>query len=81
MKSKTILFTLLFLTTALFAQKTIEASAIMKDIKAGKDISYQNKTIVGTLDFTFMEDALEKLPSKKRSSWWGNSNSNEIKKI
>ena len=80
MKSKTTLFTFLFLTTALFAQKTIEASAIMKDIKARKDISYQNKTIVGTLDFTFMDDALEKLPSKRKNSWWGNDNSNEVKK-
>ena len=80
MKSRITVFICLFLSATFSAQKTIEASAIMKDIKSGKAISYQNVTITGTLDFTYMHDALEKLPAKKRSSWWGNSNSNEIKK-
>lgn len=77
----TLLFTL-FLSFTFFAQKTIEASDIMADIKKGKSITYQNATIVGTLDFTYMNDALEKLPAKRKSSWWRNGNStNEIKKI
>ena len=79
MKNKITVFALLFLaSTFSFAQKNIEASDIMKDIKEGKNISYQNVTIVGTLDFTFMDEALEKLPSKRKNSWWGNS-TNEIK--
>ena len=81
MKHKITLLACLFLSITFFAQKTIEASDIMKNIKAGKSIIYNNATIVGTLDFTFMDEALEKLPSK-RKSWWGNGNSsNEVKKL
>ena len=68
-----------FLVTSIsFGQKTIEASDIMKDIKAGKSISIKNATIVGVLDFTYMDDAMEKLPKKKKSSWfnWNSNNSN-----
>ena len=80
MKSKLITLTCLFLSTIFFAQNIVEASDIMKDIKAGKSISYQNAKIVGTLDFTFMDAASEKLPRKKRSFWWGNGNSsNDVK--
>ncbi|WP_439127668.1 pentapeptide repeat-containing protein [Polaribacter sp.] len=78
MKHKITLLTLsLFLTTTFsFAQKTIEASDIMQDIKDGKNISYKNATIVGVLDFTYMDDALEKLPKRKKKSGWFNWNSN-----
>lgn len=83
MKHKIILLACLFLSITFFAQKTIEASDIMKDIKAGKSISYQNAKIVGTLDFTYMDEALEKLPAKrKKNSWWGNGGSdNTINKL
>ncbi|QOD61049.1 pentapeptide repeat-containing protein [Polaribacter haliotis] len=86
MKNKfTLLGICLFLSATIsFAQKTVEASDIMKDIKNGKSISYNNVTIVGTLDFTYMDEALEKLPRKKKNSWfnWGSGNSsNEIKKL
>ncbi|QNM86577.1 pentapeptide repeat-containing protein [Polaribacter pectinis] len=87
MKNKfTLLGICLFLSATIsFAQKTVEASDIMKDIKNGKSISYNNVTIVGTLDFTYMDEALEKLPKKKKSSWfnWGSNNnySNQIKKM
>lgn len=78
----TLFLSLLLVSTISFAQKTIEASDILKDIKKGKSISYKNVTIIGTLDFTYMEHALEKLPKKKKSSWWSNGNSsNQIKKI
>lgn len=80
MKFKIITLACLFLSINFFAQKTVEASDIMKDIKAGKSISYQNAKIVGTLDFTFMDEASEKLPKKKKSFWWGNGNSsNDVK--
>lgn len=84
MKQKITLFACLLLATTIsFAQKTIEASDILKDIKNGKAISYKNATIVGALDFTFMEEALTKLPEKKKKSWWGNIGNydNKIEKI
>ncbi|PQJ78684.1 pentapeptide repeat-containing protein [Polaribacter porphyrae] len=82
MKHKITFLVSLFLTTSvIFSQKTIEASDILKDIKSGKSISYKNAKIVGILDLTYMDEAMEKLPRKKRNSWWGYNNSNEIKKL
>ena len=84
MKNKFILIAsgLFLISTMGFAQKNIEASDIMKDIKAGNIISYQNVTIVGVLDLTFMDEAIEKLPKKKKTSWWNYSDSNNtIKKL
>ncbi len=84
MKSKIILiaFSLFLISTMGFAQKNIEASDIMQEIKAGNIISYQNVTIVGVLDLTFMDEAIEKLPKKKKTSWWNYSDSNNtIKKL
>lgn len=72
----------LLASTFSFAQKTVQASDILKDIKNGKSISYQNATITGVLDLTYMDEALKKLPSKKKNSWWSSGNaSNVIKKI
>ncbi|WP_299671765.1 pentapeptide repeat-containing protein [uncultured Polaribacter sp.] len=86
MKNKiTLLSFCLFLSATInFAQQKVEASDIMKDIKEGKSISYKNATIVGVLDFTYMDEALEKLPRKKKNSWfnWSSGNSsNEVKKM
>ncbi|MDP5106753.1 MAG: pentapeptide repeat-containing protein [Polaribacter sp.] len=83
MKNKITFIFCLFLSTAFsFAQKTVDASTILKDIKAGKSIAYQNASINGALDLTYMNDALKNLPNKKKSSWWGSGNSsNEIKKL
>jgi hypothetical protein len=84
MKNKITLISLcLFLVSSFtFAQKTIEASDIMKHIKAGKSISYKNATVVGVLDFTYMDEAIKKLPNKKKNSWWNdNSSDNSIKKL
>ena len=82
MKHKiTLLFGLLLISSIGFAQKTIEASDIMKDIKDGKSIIYNNITVTGTLDFTYMDEALEKLPNKKKNSWWNNDSGNTIKKL
>jgi hypothetical protein len=81
MKNKITLIACLFISLSFFSQKNVEASNIMRDIKAGKAISYKNATIVGILDFTFMDEAMQKLPSKKRNSWWGNNGNNEIKKL
>lgn len=70
---------LLFACIQLQAQKKIHASDIMHDIKNGKNIVYKNATIVGVLDFTFMEEALTKLP-KRRTGWFSNGGNNTIKK-
>jgi hypothetical protein len=58
-------FLLFFLGKIGFSQQTIAATEIMKDLRAGKDISISNATIVGNLDFTLMEEQIEKLPSKR----------------
>ncbi len=55
--------------------QTVSASKIMDDIRDGKDISYENVTITGDLDFTYMDWKIDDLP--KRSRWWNNS-SNEV---
>ena len=86
MKNKITLlaFSLFLISTVALAQKKIEASSILKDIKAGKSITIKNATIVGVLDFTFMDEAIEKLPKRKKKSWfnWNNNgSSNTVKKM
>ncbi len=73
--------TFLLISSVAFAQKTVEASKIMKDIKAGKSISISNATIVGVLDFTYMDDAMAKLPVRKKNSWWNGNKDNTVKKL
>lgn len=69
MTYKTTLLTVFIATTSLtgFSQKTVYAEDILKDIKAGKDISISNATIKGILDFTYMDEQLEKQPKKRAS--------------
>ena len=69
------IFCLSLVTTA---QKRINAQEILKAAKSGKTISYKNATIVGVLDFTFMDEALDKLP--KRKKWWNYNNTNKVEK-
>jgi hypothetical protein len=81
-KKITLIACLLLTANFTFAQQKVEASHIMKEIKEGKSISYQDATIVGVLDFTFMDEAIDKLPNKKKRSWWNSGNStNNVKKI
>lgn len=47
-----ITLTLLFIGVNTFAQQSIKASDILKDIDNGKDVSLKNVTIEGYLDFT-----------------------------
>lgn len=77
MKNIVTIIGLLCFTTAI-AQQTIKASGIIKDIKNGKAVAVSNATIKGTLDFTFMEEALPKLPTRRR--WWNNGGSNTVEK-
>lgn len=67
---------LITFSTASFAQNTIKASDIMDAIKDGKDITYSNATITGILDFTFMDEKLEELPTRRR--WWRDGKDNEV---
>lgn len=84
MKNKTSFLAvgLLLVASITFSQSIIKASKIMKDIKDGKSISIKDATIVGVLDFTYMDEALEKLPSKKKNSWWNTGKyNNTVKKL
>ena len=75
---------LAFVATTTMAQKTVKASNIINDIKAGKSVNISNATIVGVLDFTDMEEKLKDLPKRKkrRWSWWGkNSGDNKIENL
>jgi translation elongation factor P/translation initiation factor 5A len=75
------LFICLLITASITAQTRVNASKIMNDIKNGKDVAYKNATIVGVLDFTFMESQMVKLPKRKKRSWWNKSTSdNKIEK-
>lgn len=58
-----------------FAQNTVSAEKIMNAIQEGESISYEGVTIVGDLDFTYMDEKMDDLPS--RSRWWG-SGDNEV---
>ncbi|MBT8273736.1 MAG: pentapeptide repeat-containing protein [Bacteroidia bacterium] len=70
-----ILLIAFLLSSTGFAQQTVKASDIMQDIKSGKSISYENVTITGTLDMTFMDEKLNTLPKKRK---WYKMGSNSI---
>jgi len=67
----------LFLISNTFAQQTIKASDILKDIKKRKTISYENVTVTGILDMTYMDDKLPDLPKKHK--WYNNGGTNTVK--
>ncbi|MCF2874965.1 MULTISPECIES: pentapeptide repeat-containing protein [unclassified Tenacibaculum] len=77
MKNIITLVAFLFCLTS-FAQTKVNASDIIRDVKNGKAVNISNATITGILDFTFMNEALPKLPKRKR--WWNNGGSNTIEK-
>ena len=63
-------------TSNITAQQTVSASDVIKDIKSGKTITYNNVTILGDLDMTFMDEKIPDLPKKHK--WWKNGGSNSI---
>jgi hypothetical protein len=67
----------LFISTSTLAQKTINADDILSAIKNGKSVSYENVTISGNLDMTFMDEKLPDLPKKHK--WYKNGGSNTVK--
>ena len=70
---------LMLFSISAFAQNTVQASQIMKDMKDGKDISYENVTVTGVLDFTYMDEKLPELPRRRR--WWRNGGSNTVNEV
>jgi hypothetical protein len=80
MKNRIQLVTLTFFLIAnlSFGQKKIAASDIMKNIKEGKTISYNNAIIEGVIDFTFMKEAMVKL-QKQKNSWWSSDTDSDNK--
>jgi hypothetical protein len=78
-KKRTVLSFILFAflcSTNVIAQQTVKATDIMRDIKMGKKVSYDNVIITGTLDMTYMNEKLPDLPKKR--SWWKNGGSNSV---
>lgn len=61
------------------AQTTVKASDIMEAVKSGKEIKFENVTVTGVLDFTFMDEKLPDLP--RRRSWWNNGGDNTVNEI
>lgn len=55
-----------FSLRAAIAQKSVSASQILQDIKNGKEVSYENVTIEGTLDFTLMDEKIDDLTERTR---------------
>lgn len=77
MKKLLLLSFVLFFSLTLTAQRTVSAADILDDIKAGKSVAYENVTVTGTLDMTFMNEKLPDLPKKHK--WYRNGGSNAIK--
>ena len=59
-----------------FAHTTVLSSGIMKDIRDDKNISYEDVTIMGELDFAYMAEKMPDLPEK--SKWWNNGGNNTV---
>ncbi|PTB96955.1 hypothetical protein C9994_05100 [Marivirga lumbricoides] len=75
-KINLLLAALLFVTVTVSVNaQSIDAKEIIKKAKAGKDITYQNATIKGVLDFTPYEEKKDDLPGRS----WFSTSSNTIK--
>lgn len=59
------------IVTGTFAQQTVSAAKIMDQIRKGQDISYENVTISGILDFTYHYSKADKYGDY---NWWNGSN-------
>ncbi len=81
---KSLAFTTLFLAVLSFGAfgqsgTTIKAEDIMEDMKKGKDITYENVTVTGLLDFTYMDEKMPELPRRRR--WWRNGGDNTVNEV
>lgn len=66
---------LLLSLSATAQDREVNAEEIMEALRAGNDISYENVTIVGVLDFTYSYEKADDLPNKR---WWNWKDSNTI---
>lgn len=80
MKKLNLLLTALLIIAVSFSAnaQTIDAADIVQQAKAGKDITYQNATIKGVLDFTPYEEKKNDLPSRSWLSTSSNTIENDI---
>lgn len=62
-------------TTSLSAQNKVDATTIMEAIKSGETVKFENVTVTGVLDFTFMDDKIDDLPRRSR---WRRNGDNEV---
>lgn len=76
LKTTTLALLLCLFAGQLHAQTVVKASEIMEALKRGEEVSYTNATIQGVLDFTFMEEKLPDLPTKRR--WWRDGGDNTV---
>lgn len=72
-------FLLSFGSFSSFAQTTVKATDIMMALKKGEAVKYENVTVSGVLDFTFMDEKLPDLP--RRRSWWRNGGDNTVNEM
>lgn len=63
MKSLFSLVLVAFCSITVLSQNTVTADEILQKVKDGSSVTYQNVTIEGVLDFTFMEEALKNFPA------------------
>jgi hypothetical protein len=78
LKLLAVLFLSLYAVSA-NAQATVKAADIMLALKKGEAVKYENVTVTGVLDFTFMDEKLADLP--KRRSWWRNGGDNTVNEV
>lgn len=69
----------LFTIGAHAQSNTVNASEIMDAIKKGKEVSYENVMVTGVLDFTFMDEKLPDLPTRRR--WWRSGGDNTVNEV
>ncbi len=69
----------LFALGANAQSNTVKASDIMDALKKGKEVSYENVMVTGVLDFTFMDEKLPDLPTRRR--WWRNGGDNTVNEV
>lgn len=69
----------LFSIDALAQSTTVKASDIMAALKNREEIKYSNVTVTGRLDFTFMDEKLPDLPTRRR--WWNNGGDNTVNEL
>ena len=51
----------------------------MEAMRKGENISYENVTVTGVLDFTYMDEKKEDLPVRRR--WWRNGGDNTVNEV